>query len=119
MFGNSENLDNSLSVSIDWIAFTSTLISTVPEMISFLGYPDASFLPLSRGANGYKKMHRLDSFPITILSDGNEGMGIHVVISGSAIPDLLAHFKDTITYDTPFGNSAVPFPLHLPENPIQ
>lgn len=107
MYGNSENLNNSLTVSIDWIAFTSTLINSVSEMIAFLGYPESSFLQLSKGANGYKKMHRLDSFPITILSDGNEGMGIHVVISGSAIPDLLMHFKNTITLDTPFGDEAV------------
>ncbi|MCM1233124.1 MAG: replication initiation factor domain-containing protein [Ruminococcus flavefaciens] len=107
MYGNSENLDNSLSVSIDWIAFTSTLITSVSEMISFLGYPENSFLQLSKGANGYRKMHRLDSFPVTILSDGNDGMGIHVVISGSAIPDLLQHFKNTLTVDTPFGDKAV------------
>lgn len=107
MYGNSENLDNSLTASIDWIAFTSTVIPSVSEMISFLGYAENDFLQLSRGANGYKKMHRLESFPITILSDGNEGMGIHVVISGSAIPDLLSHFKNTITCTTPFGQNAV------------
>lgn len=107
MYGNSENLDNSLIASVDWIAFTSTIISTVSEMISFLGYLDSDFLLLSRGANGYKKMHRLEGFPITILSDGNENMGIHVIIGGSAIPDMLNHFKQTITHDTPFGDDAV------------
>ena len=107
MYGNSENLDNSLTASIDWIAFTSTIISTVPEMISFLGYPESSFILLSKGANGYKRMHRLEGFPVTILSDGNEGMGIHVVIGGSAIPDVLLHFQNTITHDTPFGSNAV------------
>ncbi len=107
MYGNSENLDNSLTASIDWIAFTSTIIQNVSEMIAFLGYPASDFLLLSRGANGYKKMYRLEGSPVTILSDGNEDMGIHVVIGGSAIPDLLIHFKDTITYDTPFGSDAV------------
>ena len=107
MYGNYEILDNSLSVSIDWIAFTSTLIPTVSEMIGFLGYPESSFLQLAKGANGYKRMHRLDSFPVTILSDGNEDMGIHVVISGTAIPDLLEHFRASITGDTPFAAEAV------------
>ncbi len=107
MYGNSENLDNSLTASVDWIAFTSTLIPNVAEMISFLGYSADDFLMLSRGANGYKRMHRLEGSPVTILSDGNEDMGIHVVIGGSAIPDLLSHFKNTITYDTPFGDDAV------------
>lgn len=107
MYGNSERLDNSLKVSIDWIAFTSTIINEVSEMISFLGYSNDDFLLLPKGANGYKKMHRLESAPITILSDGNEAMGIHVVISGSAIPNLLEHFKASITSGTPFSSDAV------------
>lgn len=102
MFGNSENLDNSLTASIDWIAFTSTVISDIKEMAEFLGYRESDFLLLPRGANGYKKMYRLESFPVTILTDGNEDMGVHVVISSSAISDLLAHFKDSITVDIPF-----------------
>ena len=102
-------MNNSLTASIDWIAFTSTLIPNVSEMISFLGYPESSFVQLSKGAHGYKRMHRLDSFPISILSDGNDDMGIHVVIAGSAIPDLLTHFKMTITHDTPFDSDAVCF----------
>ncbi len=107
MYGNSENLDNSLTASIDWIAFTSTVIPDVKEMISFLGYSVEDFLLLPKGANGYKKMYRLNSFPISILSDGNEDMGIHVVISGSAMPDLLSHFKASLTFDTPFAGDVV------------
>lgn len=107
MYGNSERLDNSLKVSIDWIAFTSTIITEVSEMISFLGYTNDDFLLMTKGANGYKKMHRLESVPITILSDGNMDMGIHVVISGTAIPDLMEHFKASITGETPFLSDAV------------
>lgn len=107
MYGNSERLDNSLKVSIDWIAFTSTIISEVSEMISFLGYSCSDFMPLPKGANGYKKMYRLEGAPISILADGNENMGIHVIISGTAIPDLLEHFRASITYDTLFGQEAI------------
>lgn len=107
MYGNSERLDNSLKVSIDWIAFTSTIISEVSEMISFLGYSGSDFMPLPKGANGYKKMYRLEGAPISILSDGNEDMGIHVIISGTAIPDLLEHFKASILQDTPFGKDVI------------
>lgn len=107
MYGNSENLDNSLTASIDWIAFTSMVIPTMKEMAEFLGYQESDFLLLPRGANGYKKMYRLESFPITILTDGNEDMGIHVVISSSAIADLLEHFKDSITVDIPFAKDVV------------
>ncbi|MBO5473309.1 MAG: hypothetical protein J6A08_05950 [Lachnospiraceae bacterium] len=76
-------------------------------MISFLGYSPEDFLLLPKGANGYKKLHRLSSFPISILSDGNEDMGIHVVISGSAVPDLLVHFRASITSDTPFAEDVI------------
>lgn len=76
-------------------------------MISFLGYSPEDFLLLPKGANGYKKLHRLSSFPISILSDGNEDMGIHVVISGSAVPDLLVHFRASITSDTPFAKDVI------------
>lgn len=104
---NTEYLDNSLTASIDWIAFTSTIIPDVKEMIAFLGYQESDFLKLARGANGYKKMYRHNGQPVTILSDGNEGMGIHVVITGSALPNLLDHFKNSITLATPFNNDAV------------
>lgn len=59
MYGNSENLHNSLSASIDWIAFTSTIIPNMKEMAEFLGCRECDFLLLPRGANGYKKMYRL------------------------------------------------------------
>lgn len=107
MLGYSDYFDNSLEASIDWIAFTSTLITQVEEMISFLGYAPSDFLQLPKGANGYKKMHRLTGLPVTILSDGNEGMGIHVVVAGSAIPDVLAHFRNAITFDTPFARDVL------------
>lgn len=107
MYGNSENLHNSLSASIDWIAFTSTIIPNMKEMAEFLGYRECDFLLLPRGANGYKKMYRLDGFPVTILTDGNEDMGVHVVISSSAIADLLEHFKNSITFDIPFAKDVL------------
>ncbi len=107
MYGNSEYLDNSLSASIDWIAFTSTIIPNMKEMAEFLGYRESDFQLLPRGANGYKKMYRLDGFPVTILTDGNEDMGVHVVISSSAISDLLEHFKNSITLDIPFAKDVL------------
>lgn len=107
MFGNSENLDNSLTASIDWIAFTSTIIPSMKEMAEFLGYRESDFQLLPRGANGYKRMYRLDSFPVTILTDGNEDMGVHVVISSSAIADLLEHFRNSITFDIPFAQDVL------------
>lgn len=105
MLGNKKSLPNNLVTSIDWIAFTSTVISNAGEMMEFLGYLPNDFQALPKGANGYKKMYRLAGFPITILSDGNEDMGVHVIISGSAIADMLEHFKRTMSTYTPFSGA--------------
>lgn len=107
MYGNSENLDNSLTASVDWIAFTSTIIPDMKEMAEFLGYRESDFLLLPRGANGYKKMYRLEGFPVTVLTDGSENMGVHVVVGSSAIADLLEHFKNSITFNIPFAQDVL------------
>lgn len=107
MLGNKANLKNKLKVSIDWIAFTSTIVSTAREMIEFLGYKEIDFQVLPKGANGYSKVYRLKGYPVSVMSEGNEGMGIHVVISGSAIEDVLQHYKNTLITSTPFGAKAI------------
>lgn len=108
MLGNQITRSNGLSVSIDWIAFTSTLVSSVEEMIEFLGYTIGDFCLMPKGAQGYLKMHRLNGYDVKILSDGTEEMGIHVIISGSAIMDVLQHFKETISTVSPFDDELVP-----------
>lgn len=109
MLGNQVKRANGLSVSIDWIAFTSNVVSSVDEIIEFLGYSPADFQLMPKGAQGYKKMHRLNGYEVKILSDGTEEMGYHVIISGSAIKDVLQHFKLTLSSTTPFsGNDLVP-----------
>lgn len=67
----------------------NTNLSCVKIQNEFLGYSEADFVILPRGSNSYKKSCRLNGYPVTILSDGNEDIGIHVVISGSAIPNVL------------------------------
>lgn len=107
MLGNKTNLKNRLVASIDWIAFTSTIISSAREMFEFLGYTEQDFQLLPKGANGYLKVYRLNSYPISVMCEGNEGMGVHVVVAGSAIQDLMLHYQASITYRTPFGDDAV------------
>lgn len=107
MLGNKANLKNKLKVSIDWIAFTSTIVSTAREMIEFLGYKEIDFQVLPKGANGYSKVYRLKGYPVSVMSEGNEGMGIHVVVTGSAIEDVLLHYRKTLVTNTPFGTRAV------------
>jgi len=103
MLGNQVTRANGLSVSIDWIAFTSNVVSSVEELIEFLGYSPADFQLMPKGAQGYKKMHRLNGYEVKILSDGTEEMGFHVIISGSAIMDVLQHFKASLSSATPFS----------------
>lgn len=107
MNGNNAILDNSLTVSVDWMAFTSVTVKDVSEIFSFLGYQASDFLQLPKGANGYMTVYRLKGFPVSVMTDGNEGMGIHVVITGSAVHDVLEHYRATLMVETPFGGEAM------------
>ena len=78
-------LSNGLSVCVDWLAFTITELSSVRQVIEFLGFDLIQFSQAPRGAMGYKSMYKLDGYPVSVLYDGSEGMGIHVNISGSAV----------------------------------
>lgn len=100
----SRQLTNGLTVSIDWIAFTSTQMSGFPEMAEFMGFSESDFSPMPKGAYGYRQMHRLQGASVSILSDGNEGMGVHVVISGAAITNVLRRFQASISGCSPFGD---------------
>ena len=109
MLGNQVSRSNGLTVSVDWLAFTSTTFSSVEEIAEFLGYSLEDFQLMPKGAQGYKKMHRLSSCDVKILSDGSEGMGYHVIIPGSAIMDVLQHFKIANSTTTPFtGDELIP-----------
>ena len=110
MLGNCAIRNNGLSVSVDWIAFTTVTVREVSEVFEFLGYAADDFLLLPKGANGYMKLYRLKGCPVSVMADGNEGMGIHVVITGSAIADVLEHYRKTISVETPFGGEAAALP---------
>lgn len=99
-----EFLKNGLLATIDWIAFTVTTSSmSLEDVVTFMGYKMSQFAELPRGGMGYKSMIKLDGYPITILYNGKEDMGIHVSITGSAIKEAVRAFKETLICDTPFG----------------
>lgn len=107
--GNQDSRSNGLVASVDWIAFTSTVFTSSEEMMNFLGYFAGDFQEMPKGAHGYRKMHRLKGFPVTILSDGTPDMGVHVIISGSAIKDVLEHFRrNSMSAESPFTSEMVP-----------
>jgi len=99
---NAANLGNGLRVSVDWISFTVFTIPTVIGVITSLGFDPADFQKMPRGGMGYKSMYK-NSLGVSVLSEGNADMGIHVSVPGSAVADLLEHFQKTRAIDTPFG----------------
>lgn len=101
---NTEILRNGLQVCIDWLAFTITDSYSVNQVIEFLGFDITQFSQAPRGAMGYKSMYKLDGYPVSLLYDGNPGMGIHVNISGSAVNYCVAAYKDKLSSDNPFND---------------
>lgn len=63
----------------DWLTFTTQLHS-VEQCIYLLGLGDCEFLNLNHGMNGYKDAISFEG--ITIMSNGKEGMGVCVNMSG-------------------------------------
>lgn len=95
-------MSNGLSVCVDWLAFTITELSSVQAVIDFLGFDLLQFSQAPRGAMGYKSMYKLDGYPVSVLYDGSEDMGIHVNISGSAVSYCIAAYRDKISTGNPF-----------------
>lgn len=98
---------NGLSVCVDWLSFTMPEIEDPIDVIELLGYSDVDFRA-SSGRYGYKSAYVcLLHDGLTILYDGNEGMGVHVDISGSAIASVLQSYYDSrLMISTPFGEMA-------------
>ena len=63
----------------DWLTFT-TQLHTVEQCIYLLGLGQCEFLNLNHGMNGYKDAISFEG--ITIMSNGKEGMGVCVNMSG-------------------------------------
>lgn len=100
---NKEYVSNGLIVSIDWLSFTIKYVDTVSEVIDMLGFDEVLFREMPKGSNGYKRHKKMLGHNISVLYDGNDGMGIHVDVSGSDIYTLLSSFRETLVVDTPFG----------------
>lgn len=106
-FGGSDTFRNGLSVRIDWLSFTMKESVEPTDAFELLGYSSVDFHALPSGRYGYKSAYtcRIQD-GITVLYDGNDGMGVHVDISGSAVDDVLQHYHDKCCIVTPFGGMA-------------
>ena len=98
-------MENGLRVSVDWLSFTVTEGHySVADIAELLGYQLSDFSSLEHGGMGYKSALKLKGFPITIFYDGNENMGIHVTISGSAVSEAMRAFSGSLLTPGPFGD---------------
>jgi hypothetical protein len=104
--GLKQNLENGLRVCVDWLAFTFPDCEDVEEILYFLGLPRAEFQVMPRGLNGYQKQLR-HSTSLIVLYEGNANMGVHVIVPGSAVHDLLVSYQETHMEVTPFGSDAM------------
>lgn len=100
-----EDYKNALRCSVDWISFTVHDL-TFDTLIAFLGLSRVDLSNFAHGAKGYKVMYRHFT-GMTILSEGNVDMGIHVDIPGSAIPAFFEIYKKKLLVDTPWGDQCV------------
>lgn len=104
--GFSQNVGNGLRVCLDWLSFTLTQTNNVDSVLSFLGMPRGEFQTMPRGLNGYQKQLKHTS-GIIVLYGGNEDMGVHVIVSGSAIHALLEYYYTSHLLATPFLGKAM------------
>lgn len=98
--------NNGLKICIDWLSFTLSEPCSLDSVFSLMGYPMADFQSLPKGRNGYRSQLHHPLYSISVQYDGQEGMGIHVDVSGSAVPDLLDHYYIVHQSPTPFGGMA-------------
>lgn len=104
--GFSENVSNGLRVCLDWLAFTIQDASEALEAVEFLGFESAEFVDMPRGMHGYLSRIRHHSLAVDILSKGREDMGVHIVIAGSALHDVIVSYYKSHLCNTPFDSMA-------------
>lgn len=102
--GDCETLANGLYLSVDWLSFTVKDGMSYLDVVSYFGLRMEDFQTGLNGRYGYKSRIQHTICPIHVLYDGNDDMGVHVDVSGSAVGYFLNSYKEKKTCDmTPFG----------------
>ena len=105
--GNDTTLNNGLYISIDWLSFTIKKSLSWQDAVSHFGLNIKEFQTDLNGSQGYRSRVRHMIYAISFLYDGNDGMGIHVSVSGSAVRYFLdCYFRKYDVSETPFGCTA-------------
>lgn len=73
-------LNRDLQVLIDWLQFTLKTDDEEYAILQVLNLQVADFTQLEKGRFGYKQCKICGN--ISVLYDGNKGMGVHIVMSG-------------------------------------
>lgn len=113
MYDFKESLENGLSCRIDWLSFTITDSTDVESTLDDFGFLLSDFYECPKGASGYRKMLMLNGSTLRVLYDGNENMGVHFDVSGSAMSDLFDYFKRSHAEVTPWGTDAIDWDLQV------
>lgn len=71
---------NDTEIIIDWLQFTIKKTNPIDAIINLLGLEPSLFEELPKGKLGYKKQMFYNN--ISVLYDGNENMGTHIILSG-------------------------------------
>lgn len=101
--GNIITTENGLSVLVDYIAFTCMDIPYKDVFMRF-GLSESEF-QVHKGAYGYKACLRHNFYPVSVMYDGSDDMGVHVTVTGSAVDYFVECFKKSRPYEpTPFGD---------------
>lgn len=79
-------------IVIDWFEFTlqneNFHLRSYERLANLIDIQGASFRPADRGMHGYRK--QVVYGKVRFLMDGNEDMGVHVIMSGEAIRQMRA-----------------------------
>ena len=107
-------MENGLYCSIDWLSFTVEQFVDLQTCLSEFGFTLEDFYECPRGANGYKKMLTYIGSPIRVLYDGNDNMGVHFDITGSAVSEFCKVFYEScFDVPTPWGTLAMDIELDV------
>lgn len=110
----SNNLNNGLFCSVDWISFTLDVNIALYDALNMFGFSHADFTVMPRGASGYRKMLQLNGSTVRVLYDGNADMGVHFDVTGSGMNDFCQIFNDSCyNIETPWDTMAIDMQLDV------
>lgn len=79
-----KNKSSNLMIKIDWIAFCID-DSNILSALTYLGLDYSDFKDLRHGGRGYRKMLQHMEYDINVYFSGDENMGTHFEVKGSAV----------------------------------